>query len=233
MAFAPVFSRPVSPTFYSSASVVWYLSGGIAAANCVAAYQPKGASSLAASYVNLANPGTYDCTLGTAPAWDATNGWIFNGATNSRYLKTGIMLTSTTWSAVVRFSSAALSTGAVFGHNGPSFDRRFAILTNVGGTSIIYEYGRAADSSGLLTITATITTGVLAIAGNTAYRNGSAETGNITTVAYTTGLDIYIGAWNASGAGAFFSGNIQGIAFYNSVLSAAQVLAVTNAVNAL
>ena len=32
------------------------------------AYQPKGAASLAASYFNLANPGTYNAAPGTAPS---------------------------------------------------------------------------------------------------------------------------------------------------------------------
>jgi len=67
MAFNSTFGRVFSPTFQprSVASGVepWWLSGGIAAANCVAAYQPKGAASLEASYVNLANPGTYNLTF--------------------------------------------------------------------------------------------------------------------------------------------------------------------------
>ncbi len=47
------------------AEIPWWLAGGIPAENCIAAYQPKGAASYAASKVNLANPGTYDAYEGT------------------------------------------------------------------------------------------------------------------------------------------------------------------------
>jgi hypothetical protein len=74
-----------------AAAIPWYLSGGIVAANCIAAYQPKGAASLAASYVNLANPGTYNLTNGHATPvnWGATTGWKGNGTV--AYFKTGLI----------------------------------------------------------------------------------------------------------------------------------------------
>ena len=59
----------------------WWLAGGIAAANCVAAYQPKGAASYAASKVNLANPGTYDLVkITNDPDFDAATGWTFDAS---------------------------------------------------------------------------------------------------------------------------------------------------------
>lgn len=69
--------------------MTWWTAGG--ATGCVAAYQPIGAASLAASYVNLANPGTYDLAVGggaSAPAFDAATGWGFDGT--NRWLATGI-----------------------------------------------------------------------------------------------------------------------------------------------
>jgi hypothetical protein len=83
-------------------SADWWLSGGISAANCIAAYQPKGAVSYAASKVNLANPGTYNATEGTAPAFDTAVGWTFNGTT--MFLETGIVpdLSAQAWSVIVR-----------------------------------------------------------------------------------------------------------------------------------
>lgn len=68
------------------ASGWWDASGTIS--GCVAAYQPIGAASLAASYVNLQNPGTYDLTVGSAVGFDTDYGWTFDGT--SRYLRTGI-----------------------------------------------------------------------------------------------------------------------------------------------
>jgi len=58
----------------------WWLVAGISASQVVAAYQPKGAVDLAASYVNLANPGTYDAQVGVAPTLESS-GWVFNGTT--------------------------------------------------------------------------------------------------------------------------------------------------------
>lgn len=70
-----VFAPPFRPAFGGAASppaaAPWYLAGG--APTPIAVYQPKGAASLAASYVNLANPGTYDAAADVpgygAPTW--------------------------------------------------------------------------------------------------------------------------------------------------------------------
>jgi len=107
MTFSPVFSRPFPPTFdrRNAAGAWWNLFGAIPNANVVAAYQPKDAANLAASYVNLVTPGTYDAAPGTAPTWDATSGWIFNGST--QYLTTGITpVIDQSYSAIVRFTDA-------------------------------------------------------------------------------------------------------------------------------
>ncbi len=47
----------------SAAASTWWDNNG-AISGCVAAYQPKGAADLAASYVNLANSGTYNAAPG-------------------------------------------------------------------------------------------------------------------------------------------------------------------------
>lgn len=53
----------------------------------VAAYKARHAASLAASMVNLANPGTYNLTVvGSTPTWDAEDGWSFSsGAFDTGY----------------------------------------------------------------------------------------------------------------------------------------------------
>ena len=108
MTFGSVFGRTFSPTFQPKSQAVaaaggWWLSGGIAAADCIVAYQPKGAASYAASKVNLANPGTYDGTDGNAPTWDAVNGWTFDGSDDS--IITGYKPTGTqVQSVIIRFS---------------------------------------------------------------------------------------------------------------------------------
>jgi hypothetical protein len=65
-----------------AAATSWWLAGGISASDCIAAYQPKGAASYAASLININNPGTRNLTnTGIDPSWDATNGWtVVKGA---------------------------------------------------------------------------------------------------------------------------------------------------------
>ena len=78
----------------------WYLAGGISASACVAAYQPKGSTSLAASYTNLNSPGTYNAAPGVAPTW-AVATW------------TGSVVTATGSSKKVRVEPTAAQTGAL------------------------------------------------------------------------------------------------------------------------
>ena len=73
----------INPYIHGGTADWWAVPGKA----CVAAYQSIGAASLAASYTNLANPGTYDAAPGGAPTWASATGWTFNG---TQYLETGI-----------------------------------------------------------------------------------------------------------------------------------------------
>jgi hypothetical protein len=107
------------------ASGGWWLSGGIAAANCIAAYQAKGAADYAASLVNLANPGTYNCTAPAGnPAFDTSVGLTFG---SNKYLATGIT-PGAGWSFIVDFTRSPIGTLAILGSYG-SLNSRFFILT--------------------------------------------------------------------------------------------------------
>lgn len=87
----------------AAAVIPWYLAGGISAANCLAAYEPKGAADYAASKVNIVNPGTYNAAKQTNdPGWDAANGWMF--AANNDALKTGLAIADA-WSWIVQFTN--------------------------------------------------------------------------------------------------------------------------------
>jgi hypothetical protein len=188
----------------------WYLSGGVNPANCIGAYAAKGAASLAASYVNLANPGTYDLTLGSAPTLGA-NGWTFAGA---QYLKTGITAAAG-WTAIVKFSGAAVANGRLFAGEG---DRRFGIVPN-DATGVVYLYGST------LTKTPGLASGVLAIANSRGYRNG-VDDGAIASTG-TNFSAIYIGCRNIGGSpSVYYSGNLAAISFYSSELTLAQIQAV-------
>lgn len=204
----------------------WWLSGGMSVANCIAAYQPKGAASLAASYANLANPGTYDATPGVAPTWDAVNGWIFNGAT--QYLTTGFPIGATSWSAFIRFAGFApvASVKGFFGaYTGGT---QAQLFQSTSATQRSYFNG-----GGLTISSAMPNSGVGGFAGNVAYLNGSAEAGSI-GAGTASGFNVFIGARNvAGGVNANAQINCAAFVVYNFTLSAAQVLAVTNAMNAL
>lgn len=210
----------------------WWTAGGIASLTCVAAYQPKGAASLALSYINLASPGTYNAAPGTAPTWDVVNGWKFLTA-SSQYLGTGIY-PSSGWSLICRFSNAAAVIGAncFFGEADVGNVRRLYI-SGVDATNTGVRYANGAT----ILVAPVLTSGVLAVAGQQGHRNGVADGGAIG--AWSGGAAIYpilIGANDYTASPpyrAYATGYFQAGAIYNTTLTPAQVLAVTNAMNVL
>lgn len=230
MAFAPVFQRPFSATFdrRAAAAVPWWLSGGVAAGNAVAVYQPKGAASLAASYVNLANPGTYDAAPGVAPTLTA-DGWTFNGS--SQYLTTGVVPTGVE-TVLCRFSNAQnfATEICMFGSQGgsstiftiePSYNNKVRYRFGSGGIGVHPDVAPG------------LTAGVLGMAGRNAYRNGVDE--NVSLSAWSgTGISTYIGALHfGAGAVLHWPGKIQAVAIYSATLTAAQVAAISSAMSSL
>lgn len=206
----------------------WYLAGGVAAANCVAAYLAKGAASFAVSKVNLANPGTYDLADGTtpyiAPTWNATDGWIFVNANNT-VLKPGFYPSSTSWSGIARFTGVVSSSSAPFGSYTNSSSNFSLFPTST--TNRYYGNG------GNLTIAGTKSAGVMGLAGNKCYFDGAEETGTIgagTIPAFNIGVGCY-----ATNSTTFSVSTIkvQALAFYNATLSASQMAAITVAMQAL
>ena len=235
MAFNSTFGRVFSPTFQprSVASGVepWWLSGGIAAANCVAAYQPKGAASYEASKVNLNSPGTYDAVDGTAyPTWNATNGWMFNQSF-LQYLTTGLIpiVTSYNWSLMVRYSNADTNTQYT-GIAGRYVSNRYFCLLQKEYSLTGFRHG-----SGTLEAGQSLTSGVSGFCGNQAYQNGT-NVGQISiTVGASTTVPMSIGALQTGATtwSYYFTGNILALAVYDSTLTPTQVGLLTTAMNAL
>lgn len=202
----------------------WWTAGG--ASGIVAAYQPVAASSLANSYVNLANPGTYDAAPGVAPTWAYGTGWTFNGST--QYLTTGVVPASDqTWSALVRFTGGAQNTGALFGVVSATSSRYFVIWPDWTDNKIYYNNGGAT-----LGVTPGMNSGVAGFAGNKGYRDGIADPGTNSAGSGTITGGVYIGRLNYT-TPYYWLGNIQALAIYSGTLTAAQMLAVTTAMNAL
>lgn len=196
----------------------WWLAGGVSPANCVAAYQPKGAASLAASYTNLANPGFYTASkIAGTEIWSATNGWTFSGW----YATTNLSGANSTWSVIIRFANVA--TGVyTFGSKDAISGARHGIR--------VFPFSNSVNSTNgnnvLTGINPVLLSGVYCIAGNTAYRNGVVD-GTILTSPATNNEPMYLGA--EAGGGVSGSFDMYAIAFYDIVLSAAQVAAISSA----
>lgn len=223
MAFGGLFTGGFRPAFDAGAAVTpWYRAGG--APLPVAAYQPKGAASLAASYVNLANPGTYDAAPGTAPTFDAVTGWTGNGS--SMYLTTGIIPASG-WSVICRFASAGSNQTTVGSRGTPTASTRVDLRPNSGGTKVSYGNG------GLIEVAPQMSSGVIAVAGVNAYRDGVLDSSSIPAWS-GTGSALFLLALNFAGSpGGYFGGSIQAVAIYNTTLSGPQMAAVSAAMSLL
>lgn len=187
----------------------------------VAAYQAKGAASLAASYVNLANPGTYNAAPGVAPTFDTATGWTFNGSSN--YLATGVV-PGDGWSIFVRFSDRE-DTGLVHvpvgttgtGGSNPWF--AFAFYQDV------WYYAYGSDSSTGYTQAAT--SGTMAMSGAARYWNGTALTARSPAPTWSgTAQAILIGNYYDTApnlVNRWWNGNIEAVAIYSTTLDSTQV----------
>ena len=188
----------------------------------VAAYQAKGAASLAASYVNLANPGTNDLTVGTAPTFDTSTGWTFNGSSN--YLKTGVIPNSD-YTVFVRFSSGS---GCLIGTTSTAFgEAPIFALRQFPADRNWYNNGDRYQGN-------TWTSGVMCTAGKVAYRDGTSQ-GSISGGSNTWSYQFTVGARNLINGGCdqYLTGNIQAVAIYSTTLDATQVAEITTNMAAL
>lgn len=204
--------------------MAWYTSpSGV---TCVASYDFVGASSLADSYTNEANPGTFNCAPGVAPTWAYGTGLTFNGST--QYLTTGIVPADTeTWSMLVRYTGASSATTYMIGSGAGAIG--FYIIPRWTDNKVYYGNGASAG----LGVTPGLASGVLGFAGQAAYRNGAAESGTVPAGAGTF-PSIFIGARQLTSSPAgYWSGNIQAVAIYSGTLSASDVATITTAMNAL
>lgn len=210
--------------------VPWYNAGG--APDPIAAYQPKGSSSLAESYVNLVNPGTHDATVGVAPTLDA-DGWVFNGV--DQYLVTDT-IPSNDITVIVRISHVVITavSRAVFGSVDLSGNKGSAIYTGTSGDPR-YIMNNGTISTGQIRVVVGASASVLATAGKKGFVNGIAAVDLMTGDSTALGV-YYIGTINTSiplPPGFSFDAKIQAIAFYVQTLTDEQVLAVSQAVAAL
>jgi hypothetical protein len=225
--FSGAFRKPYQSAFASAGVAAapvgnWWEAGG--ATGCVAAYQPKGAADLAASYVNLANPGTNNASEGDAPTFNTATGWTFDGVSDG--LVTGITPTGQDYTGIVQFTDASGAGRWIFGAIGAQF---FGIqpIDDQGSPNVAYLNGS------FLRVNPSLTAGNLAIAGNQGYRDGVADGGTVSAGAGAH-AGIYIGCVNNGGpGGSHLACKIQALAFFNNALTSGQVAAVAAAMAAL
>jgi hypothetical protein len=191
------------------------------AAHPVAAYEPFGAASLADSYINVANPGTFDAASGVAPTFGL--GWDFL-ASSSQYLTTGITA-GQNWSAFVCIANVTLNVGCAFGTDAANNSRFYLWPRHASG--VVYGGG------GLIIAAPQLAAGTLAIGGHQGYRNGVAD--GAATAAYVGDppWPLLIGALAAAATGAasqFMTGSILYLAIWDTIITDVQFAAMDAAV---
>lgn len=199
----------------------------VAGQTCVAAYQAIGAASLEASYVNLANPGTYDLTTTAAPSWDASTGWTFDGATT--FLNTGYTPSVTQARAlIVRYTKTGTGRRAVMGGGNPD-GPRFAVFA-----SYYYSdrphYANTSIGSGA---SGSTSGGVLAVSGSVGYLNGAVDkTGIEFSAKSVAAVQLGCNMWHATREH-YLTGTIAAAALYSGDVGETAIAALSAAMAAL
>ena len=198
----------------------WWIPAGIDPVTAIGAYRSKGAVSYESSLVNLASPGVYDLTavdISHTPSWDVDLGWTGDGTDD--YLDTGIIPKSKNYSVFVRMSGNSERWGKILYANGAA---------GFGFWQTSSAVMRWVCSSYYATTAVLIESGVLCMSFKVGYTDGVANG------ATGTGYLVPTTSFQICGQGTdFFDGNIQAVAIYHSILSAEQVLAVSNEMAAL
>ena len=200
----------------------WDLNGTIT--SCVAAYQPKGAASYAASLVNLANPGTYNADdEGThAPDWSSA-GWAQN---TGAYLLTGLTISSASnWSIIMR-------------HEWNTTYYYSSIFRTHASNAEYSIYGRYDDPSAKIGAATTANsnkwvngTNYIALTPTYHYTNGTCTTHGLSYTGFNAQLHI---GWSHSQSGQYkFLGTISACAVYNADLTSTQLSDLATAMAAL
>jgi len=208
----------------TSAAVPWWLSGGISAANCVAAWQAKGAASLAASYINLANPGTHNLTVkagATDPIFDTSVGWTFSAALSNGLTSSATTGNDINQTMIIALKSLGVEGCSVFGLYANNVTRIYS------GNAWTVMFVGNAYNGGNISYT---NLRVLAISGKFSYVDGAQWGAELNpTVFANRKLDIMCGG----GSAPYKSGVVTAAAKYNTALSPAQVAALSAAMAAL
>lgn len=216
-----------NPNFESSTTIIgsqspWWLEGGISTSTTYTIYDPMAASSQSNSYVNLANAGVRDALPTGSFSWSQTLGWDFNGS--SQYVDTQVKASPTT-TAIIMYEDAATNDGVTIGVNTTSPLRSFTTRPNESIQSS-FNIGQSNFNHAPAQFA-----GIVTLLGTGAYSNGVSENVTPTWTGGAMANNIYVGATDdISSPNLYFSGRILRVAIYDFLLSAAQIRAVTDAI---
>jgi hypothetical protein len=216
------------PAVIVAASANWWLSGGISAANCLAAHAAKGASSFTVSKSNLANPGTYELSNGSAyPSWNVATGWTFVSASSqSLIIATGYVLKPCT--VIVRLVRSTSSTNrCILGSipDKPTLDYR--VSSSHKGNLVKQNTANIGSSTSVIANSSAVIAVSYSSSGEYQhYLNGSTDGSGTNNQTITDPT-------NRIGAPDYFDGDIYFLSVYNTVLTNTQVLAVSQDMAAL
>lgn len=228
------FGKILRPVFDPGLAVApWWK---VAGKTCVAAYQPKGAASLAASYVNLANPGTYDAAPGAAPTLTA-DGWSFDG---TQYLVVAGLVQNRPLTMLVSASQSSSDGGGLLWTADNTKNTGVAI--GIGTTFDTADNVVSALSATIAWLSSTSTVNIAGFVIGIALGNGAnnvsapyvlyldgnpVKSGNVAV--FDTATDFNIAAIEARGV----SATIKSVVIYSSTLTAGEVATVSAAMAAL
>lgn len=196
-----------NPDEVTTTATEWFLLPGTPSANFKAVYDPLNAASLAASYVNKAQPGTNDAQLGTAPSLDG--GWVFAGA---QYLKTGLVpVNNQQWSLYIKYSDYVSGTNTVIGtYEGGG--QSFSISVDQSQNKVTLRNGGENFYSPHLH------SGVVGFNGDDIYING-VWSPSVGPIAGNFVYDIYIGVLHYSSLLQYFTGKIQSVIIWDTPIN--------------
>ena len=235
MTFGSVFGRTFSPTFQPSSQAAvassWWLAGGIAAADCIVAYQPKGAASYAASKVNLANPGTYNATDINAPDWATATGWYFSGVNKGLNAAYPSDTKPVTYIARIKCPANAAAQRAIFG---TTKDGGAVLRINTNNSITFTGYGKfdVFTAGAIIGDTDMVIAATYDVSGNWAlYIDGSLVNSGTNDKTFVTASYGQIGI--ARNNATDYIGYIYALAVDNIAINGTQVSALTTAMAAL
>lgn len=208
----------------------WYIRGDVTPANCILAYQPKGAASEAGAKVNLANPGVYnagDSIPADDPSWDPVNGWIFTG---TEHLASACPASTKPVSMIARVArTASAGDRCIFGMGSNNGIGGWEVRVKNATDKIEFLKAQTAlvgaSTTGLGTDSVTAVT-YSATGDYIFYLNGIAD-GNGNNDQAPVASTLAIGSGYPFGELDPFIGKIYAMAIYNVVLTPAQVLAIS------